>query len=281
VSSTAGQKPVGQNGLRWYLYGVVGAREAPDGLASDTAVDPSHRVIVLREGPLAALASNVSVREFSEANLGEALKDPAWLEPRIRAHEQVLEAALAVTSVVPFRFCTVFGSESDLRRFLGERSAQLNEALRHVEGRVEIGVKGFVDRKRLAEGLAARNDAIHEQKQRVAAAQGGREYLERRQLEQLVAEERERFKAETAQELHRRLCSVAEEGVLNPLQSPEVSGRADEMFMNAAYLVQRGHDLESELEEIVSDYSELGVSVEVTGPWPPYNFVPRALGEEA
>ena len=279
MASTGGQTPVGQNGLRWYVYGVVGAREAPNELAAATAVDPSCRVTIVREGPLAAVASTVSVQEFSEARLRETLKDPAWLEPRIRAHEQVLEAALAVTSVVPFRFCTLFGSESDLRRFLGERTSELSEALRRVAGRVEVGVKGFVARERLVEALATRNDALRELEERVAAAQGGREYLERRRLQQLVAEETERFKVETAHELHQRLSAVSEEGVLNPMQSPEVSGREDEMFMNGAYLVERGIPFESEVGALAARFAEFGVSLEMTGPWPPYNFVPHALEE--
>jgi Gas vesicle synthesis protein GvpL/GvpF len=279
VGSAAGETAVDRNGLGWYVYGVVGAREAPDELVAGTAVDPSHRVILLREGPMAALASNVSMKEFTEANVRETLSDPAWLEPKIRAHEQVLEAALAVTSVVPFRFCTLFGSEGELRRFLGDRAPELSKALRHVEGSVEIGVKGFVARDRLAEALARRDDAIRHVRERLESAKGGREYLERRRLEQLVAEATEQFKAKSARELHARLRAVAEDGVLNPVQSREVTARDDDMFMNAAYLVRRGRELEAEVAALAADYAELGVSLELTGPWPPYNFVPQVLGE--
>jgi Gas vesicle synthesis protein GvpL/GvpF len=275
----AGQRKADQNGLGWYVYGVVGAREAPDELAADTAVDPSHRVTLLCEGPVAALASNVSVKEFTEANVRGALNDPAWLEAKIRAHEQVLEAALALTSVVPFRFCTLFGSEGDLRRFLAARMPDLREALRHVEGRIELGVKGFVNRERLADALVRRNDAMRELKERLKSAEGGREYLERRRLEQLVAEETGQFKVETALEVHARVCTVADDGVLNPVQSRGVTGREDDMFINAAYLVRGERELEAELVALVSDYAEFGVSLELTGPWPPYNFVPQALGE--
>lgn len=279
MGSATGRAPVGQNGLGWYVYGVVDAGEAQRELAPPTSVEPAHRVTLVREGTLAAVASKVPLEVFTEEGLRETLSDPAWLEPRIRAHEQVLEAALAVTSVVPFRFCTLFRSDDALRAFLGERRNELREALRSVEGKIEIGVKGFLSGDRFAESFAERDEAARGLRERAASAQGGRAYLERRRLEQLLAREVERFKADAAHDIHNRLLASANDGVLNPTQSREVSGREDEMFMNAAYLVDRGQAFEPEVEALASEYQERGVTLERTGPWPPYNFVPRALVE--
>ena len=279
MSPSAGAPAGARNGSGWYLYGVVAAAHAPARLDVGISIDPGHGVELLTEGPLAALASRVSLEEFDEASLPERLNDPAWLERKIRAHEQVLERALAAASVVPFRFCTVYRSETDVRRFLSERGDDLAAALRHVDGRVELGVKAFVDRERFADSLGARSEKARDLESRVAAAEGGRAYLEGRRLDQVITKELERLAAEVVEVAHARLLAAAEDGTLGPLQSPEVSGRTDEMLLNGAYLVPAGGaELERAVAELARRYAELGVTFEVTGPWPPYNFVPREVG---
>ena len=278
MSPAAGAPAGAHNGSGWYLYGVIAAARAPAEVDAGISIDPAHEVQLLTEGPLAALASRVSLEEFDEARLPERLNDPAWLERKIRAHEQVLEHALASASVVPFRFCTVYRSETELRRFLSERGSDLAEALRRVDGKVELGVKAFVDRERFAAALPARSEEARELEARVAAAEGGRAYLESRRFEQLVTRELERLAAEVVDAGHTRLLAAAEDGTLGPLQSAEVSGRSEQMLMNGAYLVPgAGAALREAVAELTRRYGALGMSFEVTGPWPPYNFVPREV----
>jgi hypothetical protein len=80
---------------------------------------------------------------------------------------------------------------------------------------------------------------------------------------------------ECARASHERLAAAAEEARANPPQPPELSGRTDEMLLNGAYLVRRDDGrLTDAVDELQSLYGPRGVTYEVTGPWPPYNFVP-------
>ena len=263
-----------EDGPGWYLYGVVSTGEAP-ALEQLLGVDPRYAVGVVTEGGLAGVTSRVSLQEFDENALSERLGDAAWLEEKIRAHEQVLEGVLALASVVPCRFCTVYRSEEELLRFLAERGELLAQALERVDGRVELGVKAFVDADRYAES----EPSLRELRESVAAAQGGRAYLEARQLERLVDEELASFGGEIAANLHGRLLEAADDGVQLSLQRPEVSGREEEMLFNGAYLVEDRARFERELASLAGEHAESGVELELTGPWPPYNFVPADLGE--
>jgi gas vesicle protein GvpL/GvpF len=266
------------NGLGWYLYGVVAADASPNVETAGLAVDPAHDVELLAEGPLAGVASRVSLEEFDEAALPERLGDAVWLEQKIRAHEQVLERMLSAVSVVPCRFCTVYRSESELRRFLSERREPLLAALERVSGRVELGVKAFVDRERFVAGQAPRNDKIRELRERAASMAEGRAYLERRRLEQLVSSEVERLRSTASSDIHARLLARAGDGLPLALQAPDVSGREEEMIFHGAYLV--GADerkFEAVLRSLAAEYRDAGVEFELTGPWPPYNFVPEEL----
>jgi hypothetical protein len=47
------------------------------------------------------------------------------------------------------------------------------------------------------------------------------------------------------------------------------------MVMNAAYLVPAGdRTLVQTVSRVAAESAEAGIELEVTGPWPPYNFVP-------
>lgn len=276
--SVAGAAAVRRNGLGWYLYGVVAADDSPE-LSTGIAVDLEHEVELVPEGPLAGVASRVSLQEFDEETLPARLGDAAWLEQKIRAHEQVLEGVLQDAAVVPCRFCTVYRSEAELRRFLSERREALGAALNRVRGQVEVGVKAFVDRERFAAAMASQNDAIQTLEERATTAKVGRAYLERRRLEQLVASELEEFRSKAGSEIHSRLLDGAEDGLPLPTQASEVSGRDAEMLFNAAYLVTADRSaFEAVLGAVAGDYRDTGIDFELTGPWPPYHFVPAELG---
>jgi hypothetical protein len=248
--------PVPEPVAGWYLYGVVAVGTAPP---DADAVDAEHEVVALAEGSVAGLASRVSLAEFDEAALPERLADAAWLEEKIRAHEQVLESALAAGPVVPCRFCTVYRAEHELRRFLADRGDVLASALARLEGRVELGVKGFA-------AAAPPSEA--------AGAESGRAYLEARRREQQAREELARTRGQVVRDFHRRLLAAADDGVLLDLQSRELSGRAVEMVFNGSYLVADPARFRHALADAAPD----GFEVELTGPWPPYNFVPEELG---
>ena len=54
----------------------------------------------------------------------------------------------------------------------------------------------------------------------------------------------------------------------------------DRMIMNAAFLVDRGREaaFDKRLQEIAKEHA--GLSFQLTGPWPPYNFVAIRLKRE-
>jgi Gas vesicle synthesis protein GvpL/GvpF len=250
--------PIRESGTGWYLYGVVPAGvEAP----AARAVDASHEVVAIETGGIAGVASQVSLDEFDERALPERLGDAEWLERKIRAHEQVLEAVLARTVVVPCRFCTVYRDEDDLKAFLAAHATTLTEALDRLAGRVELGVKAFAAPQ---PGSEARQ------------AESGRAYLEARRDDQRRREELAASRSRLAAELNAQLLSAAEDGVALDLQSREASGRDEEMLFNGAYLVSDRGPFEQALGSFSREHGEL--QLELTGPWPPYNFVPEELG---
>jgi hypothetical protein len=258
----------------WYVYGVVPGELILGDKSDWPSVGQAGDVELVREGALAAVASPVAPSEFDQPNLDSRVQEADWLEEKIRAHEQVLELVLGRSAVVPFRFCTVYRSREALRAFLAEHRSELEATLERIRGKVERGVKAFADRSRLAQALTtgAEEDSVGESRS------GGRAYLERRLAEQRNAEELERLGLELIGKLHARLDQEAEESTFLPLQTREVSGRSEDMLMNAAFLVEaESPGLEHALADLRREFEPLGMFFELTGPWPPYNFVPGEL----
>jgi hypothetical protein len=242
----------------WYVYGVVDA---------DRAVD-SGSLRPVRSGGLAAVTGEVDLAEFDD--LDERLSDRAWVEQKALEHELVLSGLAAEGPVVPLRFGAVYRQLDDVGSMLAERHDELADDLERVRGCVELGVKGFAGREAL-------EDVLGRERQAVPAGSPGRAYLERRLVEQDVAAEAAAMLGAAARTTHERLLRYARAGGVNRPHSRELSGREDEMFLNAAYLVPSGDDrLREEVAALNGAYAAVALSFEVTGPWPPYNFVGEA-----
>ena len=251
-------------GSGWYVYGVVDAgRELED-------ADGGVRLV--RDGRLGAVAGPVDLDEFDR--IDEHLNDLGWLEQKARAHEAVLDRLVGEGAVVPLRFGAIYRHLDEVTTLLRERGDELEADLDRVRGRVELGVKGFVERTALEDTLA---------RERVAAPAGGgsgRAYLERRRVQRDVAEEASAILVEAARSTHERLRERAIDCAVSRPHSRELTGRSDEMFFNAAYLVPADDEsLREEAAALGRAYAPLAVTFEVTGPWPPYSFVGAATEE--
>src|SRR5262249_51227620 len=120
----------------WYVYGVA---------EKDSALERLNGVELVRRGTLAALVREVSLEEYDEAVLPERLNDRQWLERNARAHEDVLQAAAAVTAVVPLRFGAIYRTREHVAQMLEDRGEDLAATLERVRGHVELGVKSWTD----------------------------------------------------------------------------------------------------------------------------------------
>ena len=104
-------------------------------------------------------------------------------------------------------------------------------------------------------------------------------YMRGKSREARDRDDMDRVAAEWAETVHERIAARVSEALLNPLQNPEVSGHDGEMLLNGVYLVADGmaDGFHQAAEELAAEYRELGAAVEVTGPWPPYNFVKGSI----
>jgi hypothetical protein len=229
-------------GTAWWVYGVVEEPVTVDGAGvAGAAVE-----LVSAHG-LHAIVSQVPLGEFADEPLRRHLEDLAWVERVARAHEAVLETVMARATVVPLRLCTICLTRERVADLVAAQAGDLAGALDRLRGRSEWGVKLFATPQ-------SDDDAI--------GADDGAAYLERKRR---ARSERE-LVFERVEHVHEALAAVAAAAVVNPAQHREAHGRDADMLLNGAYLVDDARA--GELRAIAEHHG-----AELTGPWPPYNFV--------
>jgi hypothetical protein len=265
--------PAEEGELVW-AYCVLAAGESqPDDL---TGVDPRFELESIEAGGLAAIVSRVPRAEFGAERLRANLNDLTWLERVARSHEAVLESTLATATIVPLRLCTIFADADGVRRMLQQEHSTLADALAGLAGREEWGVKLLVDPERLEQAARESSSEVAALTAELEKQTGGGAYMLGRRLERQLREEADALAAECAADVRASLTGSVIDLVTRPPQNRDLSGHEGAMLLNTACLVdvQRVQRLRALVAELQERHAHLGARVELTGPWPPYNFVP-------
>ena len=273
-----------ETGYGYYVYAIAGGdgSQPIEGLPEE-GIDPTHPVYALPYQAIQAIVSEVSLQEFGQEELEANLNDIKWVEAKVLAHQRVLEAVLAIHTLIPMRFCTICRSESRVQEMLVRHYDDFIADLARLEAKREWGIKVYCDAKTLTQRVEKISDRVKELKADMEQKSKGAAYFLKKKVDEAIADEVERISDEYAQRSHDRLSSHAEEAVINPLQSKELTGREEAMILNGAYLVAEEQlaGFRAELESLTEEYANLGFVYEMTGPWPPYNFVSIGLEESA
>lgn len=254
-------------GLR-YVYAVCRPYGTPlQAQLTGVGGDPPR---LLPHHGLVAVVSHVPEAEFAEEPLRAHLEDLDWLTAVARAHQGVIDALTTVTTPLPLRLGTVFRDDSGVRTMMEAREESFLRTLDRLEGRVEWGVKVYVESDRAPETPAAP----------APKPASGRDYLRQRRM-QTKSQDDLWQRAETfATRLHETLSGAAEASRLHAPQNPTLSGASGRNVLNAAYLVPRVKSEEFVEEVDRTKDSAPGIRVELTGPWAAYSFAGEEIDEE-
>ncbi len=261
-------------GSGYYVFGVI----RDDLSVSELLEGVDHLgypVFGLNHKNIQAVVCEVPLSEFGEEPLKTNVENTAWLEDGVRSHQSILEALSSSATVIPMKFCTIYLSENRVLEVLTEYHDSFLENLQSLSGKKEWGVKVYYNQKVLSEVVSQTNLRVQEFQEDIDNKTEGLAYFARKKLEVAISEEVERGSDNICQTCHDHLSSVAKKSSITPLHSKETTGRTDEMALNGAYLVD-DQDLDTfraELASLKDIYTQSGFNFELSGPWPPYNFV--------
>ncbi|MCA1635928.1 MAG: GvpL/GvpF family gas vesicle protein [Acidobacteria bacterium] len=233
---------------------------------------PAKFVLIEGDG-LAAVATRVPLSEYNEEALETKLRDATWMATRALRHEAVVEHFAHRASVVPLRFGTIYTGRASVEQMLGERGAQLRAIIARLEGREEWGVNVYGERAKLKDEVARLSPRLREMVERAEASTPGQAYLLRKKIDALRDDEVRAVTRRIVAGMESALAAVSVGEVRLRLLKDESNDRG-ELAAKLAFLVPRdGFDeFRAAAERLAAEYAPLGFSIELTGPWPPYNF---------
>lgn len=252
------------DGVGIWAYAVLRAQQAEDRIAGlrGVAGEPVRAVFA---ADLAAAVGTVGLDEFGDLALRRNLEDLDWLSDKARAHDAVVSGIARFGPVIPVRMATVYFDDDRVRQVLTNRHDAFDAVLHRVSGRAELGVKGYADPK----GIAVQENQSADSG---SGRRSGTAYLARRRRELASEEEGDRFAAGEADRIHRTLLRCAVDGKRKPALDKSLSNRAGWTVLNGTYLVDEGL-VDLFMETVTAlEKTTARITLEVTGPWPPYSF---------
>jgi hypothetical protein len=235
--------------MEWYAY-CISEKEAFPELIHHRKPIPMESVCGISDNQVFLYPTSSLAVIVSEHNSQEAFSQKSGID-----HARVVADCFRRSTVLPFRFGTIFSDDEDLRRSIRCNQRQFLLNIEKLRGKAEMHLKISVD------------DCGGQATGKCLSADGvGRQYLTN--LRESAGRQRERqTRARTVSFQMRRLFAPLEE---------EVSCRLTEggkIILEIAHLIDRRY-----VERYINKFSATstvmrGCQMKLFGPWPPYHFV--------
>lgn len=221
-----------------------------------------------------AIVSRVSSDEFSQENLKKKLADMNWLEEKVRQHEKIIEEIMREVTVLPFKFGTVFQREENVEKLLREKNTEFKMTIAALDGKEEWGLKIYRGSERFKETLKKEDKRIEELEKEIISASKGRAYFLKKKKEELIKKIADEKISEYTQDCFDRLKRQGVDAKINKLLPEGVTQKKEKMVLNSAFLVQKNRikSFKNILSFLKGKYSQKGLELDWSGPWPAYNF---------
>lgn len=237
--------------MAWYAY-CIGEKQAFPELARHRKPVPLELVQGVSGNQVFLYPASDLAVVVSEHNPHETFTQKAGVD-----HARVISDCFRHSTVLPFRFGTVFDDDECLRKSIRSNQRQFLSNIEKLRGKTEMHLKIFVD------------DCASRELDRHLCSDGvGREYLS--SLRENAARTRER-------QTRARAVSFQMHRLFLPLDE-EVSCRLMEngkMVLDVAHLIDRKYVERYQNKFATTSAAMRQCHMQLSGPWPPYHFVHR------
>ena len=259
----------------FYIYCVAESAAAAQ-LPVDSlpaAIEEDAKLEWVTANTLAALASQVPRETYSEESLADNLTDATWTAIRAMRHETVVEYVAKRASVIPLRFGTIYLDRSGIEQMLAGKERELEEIIEHLRGHEEWGVNVYSDRAVLLSSITSVSPVLRDLVERAQQAPPGQSYLMQKKIEALKVDEARAAVNRIVDEIEQTLKSQTDDARRLRILKVETTEHG-ELKAKFAFLVKRSafEEFRDAAERLAQEHQSAGVRLELTGPWPVYNF---------
>ena len=239
-----------------YIYCIIGTKQernfGPIGIGGR-----GDEVLTIGYNDLSMVVSNHPLTKF------------VINRENLLSHEKVIEEVMKeFDSVLPVRFGTIASNSDEIRNLLDRRYREFKNALRDMDHRIELGVKGiWKNMDIIFKEIVEENKEIQKLKQKIQNDSSKKNVQVKMEVSRLVQEALAKKKEKEAERFIDILRRISFDCKLNKTI-------ADEMFMNAAFLVDKGREKEFDniMDDLGDEYQDR-IKFMYAGPLPVFNFV--------
>jgi hypothetical protein len=143
-----------------------------------------------------------------------------------------------------------------------------------VADQAEWAVRGRLDSRQAGRALASDSLALREGQ--LSELPSGRRYFEERRIRASVDNELSLWLDETCRQVATDLMKQASDFRASSLPPREAAGSPIEVVLNWAFLLPNSASaaFRARIDQVNENYTQRGLVFELSGPWPPYRFVP-------
>jgi hypothetical protein len=249
-----------------YVYCVVAAARRP-GLKQGRGLAGAGPVRLIEQGGGARgllkkwlVVADVPLDRYGESAINARLQDLGWVSRAAVAHEAVVESFIDAAALVPMKLFTIFTDDVRAAEQLDAQGDRIDAAVKHVRGRIELGVRVTLARRR-------------PQARPLKRAASGAAYLAGKKAQRDHAAELAGNAQAVVAELYDDLARLSADAVRRA--ASEIPVRDGPLLLDAAFLVPRTRaaSFRRMVARKAKDLASDGYRVTVTGPWPAYSFV--------
>ncbi len=237
--------------MAWYAY-CIGEKQAFPELARHRKPVPLESVHGVSGNQVFLYPASDLAVIVSEHNPAEAFSQKSGVD-----HARVIADCFKHSTVLPFRFGTVFNDDDSLRKSIRSNQRQFLGNIDKLRGKTEMHLRILVD-----------DCCSKEIERQLPIEKVGREYLTN--LRETATRQRER-------QTRARAVSFQMHRLFMPLDE-DVSCRLTEsgkMVLDIAHLIDRKYVERYQNKFTTTSAMMRDCQMQVSGPWPPYHFVHR------
>jgi len=250
-----------------YLYGLV--------KSADVEKLGNLTYSTFQSGNITAVYSIEDSKEFGFDAFKSNLKNMAWVEEKVIKHNQLLSDLAFVVTVLPVKFGAVYTSLKAMQATLISSQELFNEQLERVNNGLEWGFKLSYSNELLTTYLMHNDDEVKHHNELSLNGTSGQRFLAKKKIDTVI-------KAAIKREVNLLRNSIYEYSLQHsknhkilPNTSKELSTKGWINVLNLALFIGRGEHKQIMLfiEGEIKEANDCGFRMELTGPWPAYNFV--------
>jgi hypothetical protein len=192
----------------------------------------------------------------------------------LQAHEDVIDTLMQDTTIVPLKFGTILIDEKAASKMLQDNEEEFKSLLAKFTERVEWGLKVYADKQALIKHIAQVGPKFTSPEEKQEKLSRGAAYILGRKMEEELKDQVVAQFAQVSEEIFQELGKDVSEAKLNDTLPQKATGKKKEMILNAVYLVEREKEAHfcQQGKRFMEEYEFMGLDLEFSGPWPPYNF---------